>query len=397
MKKRIPDKLWFPFWVDKWIFGSIRIECTPAERGIWVDMLSLAAKDDGFIRANEETPYPIDQLSGMLIIPMDELKKTIRKFIKNKKLTRTKSGTLYITKWNKYQFSDRHKSRLQNIEDEWDDADRPTYVINDRIRSSMYGALKNKSDGGTWEKLLNYTRKDLIKHLESKFKKGMNWENYGDWHIDHIIPLCNSKYRSFSDLKGIRKFWFLDNLSPLWAKENLKKSGKMSQNRDTVSQDKDTIKQNRIKENRIKENNIEGLFLAVKGIGKGKAKKLTHFIFDELTKEFPEVDVLERVKQKCAWWLDHPVTPKSRLHLQMRNWFKIGQGWIEERKVQDRVGRPRSKKPKSKEEIECEKFIQAAGEAAKKANPGKHGRELEIIIMSARAVASRLFWRDKKL
>lgn len=113
MKKRTSDKFWFPFWVDKWIFGSIRIECTTAERGIWVDLLSLASKDDGHIRANEETPYPLQQLSGMLIIPEKELDAAINKFIKNKKLTRTKTGTLHVTKWDKYQFSDRHRIRME--------------------------------------------------------------------------------------------------------------------------------------------------------------------------------------------------------------------------------------------------------------------------------------------
>lgn len=113
MKKRVPDKFWFPWWPDKWIFGSVRIECTPAERGIWVDLLSLASKDDGHIRANEETPYPLQQLSGMLIIPEDELNNAISKFIKNKKLIKMKTGTLYITKWDKYQFSERHKRRIE--------------------------------------------------------------------------------------------------------------------------------------------------------------------------------------------------------------------------------------------------------------------------------------------
>lgn len=114
MKKRVPDKFWFPWWPDKWIFGSVRIECTPAERGIWVDLLSLASKDDGHIRANEDTPYPLEQLSGMLIIPIEDLTAAITKFLTTEKLTRLKSGTLYITKWDKYQFTDRHKRRIES-------------------------------------------------------------------------------------------------------------------------------------------------------------------------------------------------------------------------------------------------------------------------------------------
>ena len=112
MKDRTSDKFWFPWWPDKWIFGSIRIEFSPAERGIWVDMLSLASKDDGHIRANEETPYPIQQLAGMLIIPEDILIGAIKNFIKYEKLTRMENGTLYVTKWEKYQFTERHKRRI---------------------------------------------------------------------------------------------------------------------------------------------------------------------------------------------------------------------------------------------------------------------------------------------
>ncbi len=113
MKKRTPDKFWFPWWPDKWIFGSVRIECSPAERGIWVDLLSFASKDDGYIRANEETPYLLKQLAGILLIEEKELEDAIEKFIKLGKLKRTKEGTLYIIKWNKYQFSKRHKRRVE--------------------------------------------------------------------------------------------------------------------------------------------------------------------------------------------------------------------------------------------------------------------------------------------
>ena len=66
----------------------------------------------------------------------------------------------------------------------------------------------------------------LRRHLESKFKKGMSWENYGKiWHIDHIIPT------SLIDLtiKSNQKFVFnYKNLQPLWAKDNMKKSNKIS-------------------------------------------------------------------------------------------------------------------------------------------------------------------------
>ena len=105
MKKRVPDKTWFPFWVDKWIFGSMRIEFNLEERAIWIDLLALASKDDGYIRANEDIPYPIQQLAGTLIIPEDKLMAAIDKFIEKGKLIKKSNGTILVAKWEKYQLS----------------------------------------------------------------------------------------------------------------------------------------------------------------------------------------------------------------------------------------------------------------------------------------------------
>ena len=116
MKKRSSDKFWIPFWADKWLWGSMRIECTVEERAVWIDLLALGTKDDGFIRANEDIPYPIEQLAGMLRVPKDKLRKAINKFVRIKKLTKHQNKTLYITEWKKYQFTDRHKRRIMSEE-----------------------------------------------------------------------------------------------------------------------------------------------------------------------------------------------------------------------------------------------------------------------------------------
>jgi hypothetical protein len=113
MKKRSSDMNWFPFWIDKWIFGSLRIECSLEQRAIWVDLLALAAKDDGFIRANVDVPYPIRQLAGMLIIDEPLLEAAIDYFVGTKKLIRLKTGVLKVTTWEDYQLSDRHKRRVE--------------------------------------------------------------------------------------------------------------------------------------------------------------------------------------------------------------------------------------------------------------------------------------------
>ncbi|GAG15849.1 unnamed protein product, partial [marine sediment metagenome] len=112
MKKRLSEKPWFPFWADKWIFGSMRLECTIEERAIWIDLLALASKDDGYIRANEEIPYLLRQLAGIFNIPEETLKSAIEKFIKIGKLAQSNTGVLYITTWDKYQLSESY-NRVQ--------------------------------------------------------------------------------------------------------------------------------------------------------------------------------------------------------------------------------------------------------------------------------------------
>lgn len=114
MKKK-ETKIWIPLYVDKWIFGSTRIELEPDERSVWIDLLTIAAKDDGFIRANVETPYPRTQLAGMLVVPLELLDRTIEKCLRPEinKLTLLPNGTLYVTNWSEYQFTDRYKRMIK--------------------------------------------------------------------------------------------------------------------------------------------------------------------------------------------------------------------------------------------------------------------------------------------
>jgi len=70
--------------------------------------------------------------------------------------------------------------------------------------------------------LLGYSSQELMVHLERQFADGMSWENYGKWHIDHIIPLVDFQYER-ADQDEFRAAWCLANLRPLWASENCKK------------------------------------------------------------------------------------------------------------------------------------------------------------------------------
>ena len=57
-----------------------------------------------------------------------------------------------------------------------------------------------------------------MEHLENLFKPDMTWLNYGEWHIDHIVPLASAK--SYSEIIELHA---LENLQPLWAEDNRRK------------------------------------------------------------------------------------------------------------------------------------------------------------------------------
>src|SRR3546814_9626669 len=62
--------------------------------------------------------------------------------------------------------------------------------------------------------------------LERQFLPGMSWDNRGEWHIDHIRPLCAFEFTSPDDPQ-FREAWALTNLRPLWARDNLRKGGRL--------------------------------------------------------------------------------------------------------------------------------------------------------------------------
>lgn len=111
---------WIPLYIDKHLFGSTRLELEPDERSVWIDLLVLAGKNTGHVRANEGMPYQIKQLAGMLVISEELLERTIKKCIKYKKIEILKDGTIYLPSWQSYKLSPRHKRRFESMSDEED-------------------------------------------------------------------------------------------------------------------------------------------------------------------------------------------------------------------------------------------------------------------------------------
>lgn len=99
------------------------------------------------------------------------------------------------------------------------------YRLRKSVSENIRQSLKGNKSSRCWEVLVGYTLNDLKKHLESLFQKDMSWENYGKWHIDHIIPISSFNIIS-AECQAFKKCWALNNLQPLWQFDNLRKSNK---------------------------------------------------------------------------------------------------------------------------------------------------------------------------
>jgi hypothetical protein len=93
--------------------------------------------------------------------------------------------------------------------------------VRTRVRNSL--KTKNFKKNGRSFDLVGCTIEELCLYLESKFKGGMTWENYGEWHIDHKMPLSSAKTEE--ELYALCHY---TNLQPLWAQENYIKSNKVA-------------------------------------------------------------------------------------------------------------------------------------------------------------------------
>jgi hypothetical protein len=61
---------------------------------------------------------------------------------------------------------------------------------------------------------------EFKEHLQSKFQEGMGWENYGEWQIDHIIPLKYKKDNATPTIEEVTERFHYLNTQPMWAAEN---------------------------------------------------------------------------------------------------------------------------------------------------------------------------------
>jgi hypothetical protein len=89
------------------------------------------------------------------------------------------------------------------------------------LRNRFNAALSGRVKGGSAVRSLGCSIPELKDYLASKFRPGMTWDNYGEWEIDHILPLGRA---DLSNAEVVKKLCHYSNLQPLWRVENRTKS-----------------------------------------------------------------------------------------------------------------------------------------------------------------------------
>jgi hypothetical protein len=125
------------------------------------------------------------------------------------------------------EYNQVNKERINERDKEYQRNRRktdPLFKMKCNLRTRTWAAFKNKGYSKTskTQEMLGVDWEVCKGHIERQFTKGMNWDNYGEWHIDHIIPLASA-----NNEEELMKLCHYTNLQPLWAEDNLSKNDKI--------------------------------------------------------------------------------------------------------------------------------------------------------------------------
>jgi len=124
--------------------------------------------------------------------------------------------------------SDKHKAKQRRSQQALSKriSESPKLRLEAAVRARVMMSMKRRNTiktSRTFE-LIGCTGAELAARIESQFKRGMTWENYGSaWHVDHITPLS---YFDMSNPDDQRRAWNWQNLRPLPAIQNITEGNK---------------------------------------------------------------------------------------------------------------------------------------------------------------------------
>jgi hypothetical protein len=113
-------------------------------------------------------------------------------------------------KKHKLKYVLNNKDKVNNAKKNWRLKNPHTIAWRNVLKSCLQRMGKIK-EAYTID-LLGYSAIELKKHIESLFTEGMSWDNYGEWHIDHIKPVIKFDKNELPSVVNT-----LENLRPMWA------------------------------------------------------------------------------------------------------------------------------------------------------------------------------------
>src|SRR3990167_583090 len=108
-------RAWVKLHINGMLNGSVRYQLTPEERATWIDLLCFAGLGvaPGVISDSDLRPYPHSFLANRFNIPVELLEVTLKKCIKEGRVTEDQQG-IHINNWSDYQSEyQRQKSSRQ--------------------------------------------------------------------------------------------------------------------------------------------------------------------------------------------------------------------------------------------------------------------------------------------
>jgi len=133
-----------------------------------------------------------------------------------------RSSNQTVIKEQRKQYRKNNRSKINEYEQIKLQTDI-TFKLAKRLRNRLNDIVRQnfKYKRSKLKEYLGCSLSDLKIHIESLFQVGMTWDNYGEWHIDHIKPLSSANTEE--ELYSLNHY---TNLQPLWAIDNIKKSNK---------------------------------------------------------------------------------------------------------------------------------------------------------------------------
>lgn len=126
------------------------------------------------------------------------------------------------------RYEKKHRERLlekRNAKRAQRRLEDPGYQIRRNLSSSLRHFVVCSIRKNRIEALVGLSRVEIRRYLESMFLDGMSWDNYGEWHIDHIKPLSSF---DLSNREQQKMCFHYSNMQPLWAIDNIRKGAKIT-------------------------------------------------------------------------------------------------------------------------------------------------------------------------